>query len=76
MGCPLVSEKFQHRFNKPDLFQIIIIFIYLFFFFFFWGGGGGEGVTRVGGCKKEWVRRENRQVWQDFPYPKEIFLAL
>ena len=72
MGCPLVSEKFQHRFTKPDLFQIIIIFIYLFFFFF----GGGGGFTRVGGCKKDWVRREHRQVWQDFPYPKEIFLAL
>ena len=50
MGCPLVSEKFQHRFTKPDLFQIIIIFylfIYLLFFFFL-GGGGGGGVTRVG----------------------------
>ena len=44
MGCPLVSEKFQHRFTKPDLFQIIIIFIYLFiYFFFFLGGGGGGG---------------------------------
>ena len=75
MGCPSVSEKFQHRFTKPDLFQIIIIFIY-FLFFFLGGGGGGGGVTRVGDCKKDWVRRENRQVWQDFPYPKEIFLAL
>ena len=70
MGCPLVSEKFQHRFTKPDLFQIIIIFIYLFFL------GGGGGSHGWGGCKKDLVRRENRQVWQDFPYPKEIFLAL
>ena len=53
---------------------LLFLFIYLFIFFFF-GGGGGGGHTG-GGCKKDLVRRENRQVWHDFPYPKEIFLAL
>ena len=29
----------------------------------------------LGACK-ELCKTENRQVWIDFPYPKEIFLAL
>ena len=49
------------------LFQTVVFFFFFFFFFcFFLGGGGGGGV-----CKN----RENRQVWQDFPYDlKKSFL--
>ena len=50
MGCPLVSEKIQHRFTKPHLFQIIIIIF--FFFFFFFGGGGGGGSHGWGAVKR------------------------
>ena len=69
MGCPLVWFLKNSSIGSPSQTTFRLLFIYFFL------GGGGGGVTRVGGggCKKDWVRRKNRQ---DFPYPKEIFLAL
>ena len=39
VGLLIVSEKIQHRFFLPKLFQTV---------FFFWGGGGGGAVKIVG----------------------------
>ena len=50
-------KKFQQRFSLPKLFQTV--------FFFFWGGGGGGGGEAIKSVGQD---RENRQVWQDFPY--------
>ena len=54
VGLLIVSEKIQHRFFLPKLFQTV----------FFLGGGGGGG---WGCCKNCWVRQRERASLARFP---------